>query len=214
MILTHCGKLGDFLYCLPIAEWLFRERGEKTHWVLPRAFEPFNYIEALLMLQPHCEKVTLVDHALVNFEAGGQPYRFNPADYGVEGEYRNLGFRSYPNEYISAFYAKEHGLGYRGFTLKIWEDEPWPKTKECLRSGEESMDKLAPFAEKLPDTVDLLGLIRRIASADEFHTWYCGLAVLAWFAGVPQHIYRVRGHAAKHLYFPTSQTITWHEVRL
>jgi hypothetical protein len=88
------------------------------------------------------------------------------------------------------------------------------KNGEVIRSGEQSMDKLAPFADRLPDSVDLLELIRRIAIAKEFHTWYCGLAVLAWFADVRQHVYRVRGHAARHLYFPTDNTITWHEVRL
>jgi len=213
MILTHCGKLGDFLYCLPVAEWLYREKGEKTHWALPRHFEPFNYIENLLLLQPHCERVTLVDYKIENWGHGGQPYQFNPAEFGVEGEYRNLGFRSYPNEYIPAFYAKEHGFGHvANYRLEICDGTPCEETNEVLRSRESPLDEPVSFADKIPEFVDLLQLVRRIAAAKEFHTWYSGLAVLAWMAGIPQHVYRQNGHANNRFYFPEDRGITWHHV--
>lgn len=224
IILTHCGKLGDMLYALPIAEWFYRQHGRRVHWVLPSCFGPFNYIEALLRLQPHCADVTLCGHKLANLDAGGQPYRFNPADYGIpcgpHGEgYFNLGFRGYPDRFISAYYAAEHGLDYvRGYRLELGSFGAAGKP-QILRSAETAMAQFAPQATPLPTVLDLLDLVRRVALAEEFHTWYCGLAVLAWFAGIPQHVYRVPGHAARELYFPADyfageQRIIWHEVTL
>jgi hypothetical protein len=217
IILTHCGKLGDMLYALPVAEWFYRQHGRRVHWVLPRCFPPFQYIANLLCLQPHCAGVTLVDHKLVNLDAGGQPYRFNPAHFGIAGEYFNLGFRSYPDRFIPAFYASEYKLGFEpGYRMKIWPDGAVlpPLNDELLRSGESAMAQFAPQAKPLPPAEDLLRLVQRLDRAAEFHTWYCGLAVLAYFAGIPQHVYRVPGHARRELYFPGEHPITWHEVTL
>lgn len=223
VIFTHCGKLGDMLYALPVAEWFYRTHGRKVHWVLPHGFGPFHYIRELLVLQEHCHDVTLVHHKLANLDAGGQPYRFNPADHGIEGEYFNLGFRDYPDRFIPAFYASEHGFGFvPGYRLRLWSSpeagaqalQLQLMSEEILRSGETAMAKFAPHATPLPPVMDLLGLARAVSMAKEFHTWFCGLAVLAYMARVPQHIYRVPGHAPKHLYFPDDQDITWHEVSL
>lgn len=214
MILTHCGKLGDFLYSLPIAEWFHKVRGHKVHWVLPRCFLPFQKIESLLRLQPHCENVTLVDFKVRDWDHGGQPYKFNPADYGIEGDYFNLGFRSYPNCFIPAFYAAEYQLGFvEGYRMKIWEsdEQPFP-TGEVLRSNESGLDRHVNGAVRLPDFDDLLFVAQRISKAREFHTWYCGLAVLAYMAGIPQHVYRQRGHADNRMYFPDATNITWHNI--
>lgn len=216
IILTHCGKLGDFLYCLPIAEWFWREKGRKTHWVLTSFFAPFLYISRLLKIQEHCAEVTVVDHKLANLDAGGQPYRFNPGDFGVDGEYLNLGFRSYPSKYISQFYCDEHGLDYvRDYKMKIWLDgQGTIPSGEILRSSEIAMNRVRPDIEPIPTVMDLLDLAQRLACAKEFHSWFCGMAVLAWFCDIPQHVYRVPGHGRKDMYFPGATNITWHEIKL
>lgn len=236
IILTHTGKLGDFLYCLPIASWLARERGCKIHWVLPGSFNPFNFISNLLMLQPFTSRVSIVPFEIQNFDCGGQPYKFDPWQFqsplvpvtqermrGDEGEYYNLGFRSYPDKFISAFYAEEYGLGYDvDFELKIWDQASWlsgiinnlKENTEILRTREAAMAKVAPGAEPLPPAVDLLDLARRLAAAKEVHSWYCGIAVLCWFARIPCHVYRVPGHASLDLYFPEPKTLTFCEVTL
>ena len=112
LILTHCGKLGDLIYAWPIAAWVQRTTGRKIHWVLPRRFVPFQRVESLLLRQKFSERVTLVDFPVRCQGCGGQPYHFNPADYGVAGDYLNLGFRWWPNKFVTAFQAQEHGLGW------------------------------------------------------------------------------------------------------
>jgi hypothetical protein len=211
------------LYALPVAEWFWRTHGRKVHWVLPHGFGPFHYIRDLLLLQEHCHDVTLVHHALANLDAGGQPYRFDPSIFGLDGEYFNLGFRGYPTKFIPEFYAEEHGFGFvPGYRLRLWSergaievaDQLQRMSEEVLRSGETAMVKFAPHATPLPLVMDLLGLARAVSMAKEFHTWFCGLAVLAYMANVPQHVYRVPGHAPRQLYFPDDHNITWHEVQL
>lgn len=201
IILTHCGKLGDMLYCLPIAEWFWQRHGRRTHWVLPSGFGPFRYIGRLLMAQGHCAGVMLVPFKVENYDCGGQPYRFNPAAYGIEGEHYNLGFRHYPNAYLSHFYCDEYGLDYvRDYRMSIGNSiQP---SAEILRTSESRMAMLAPHATPLPTVVDLLDLARRLAAAKERHSWFCGLAVLMYFVGIPQTVYRVPGHAAREMYFP------------
>jgi hypothetical protein len=201
ILLTHCGKLGDFMYCLPIAEWFYRQHGRKTHWVLPEGFGPFRYIERLLMMQDHCARVSLVPFKVQDYDCGGQPYHFNPAEFGIDGDYYNLGFRHYPNAYLSQFYSEEYGLEYiRDYRINIGNSIE--ASDEILRTSESRMALLAPHAKPLPTVVDLLDLIRRLAAAKERHSWFCGIAVLMYFAGLPQTVYRVNGHAAREMYFP------------
>jgi hypothetical protein len=200
IILSHCGKLGDFLYCLPIGEWIHRTTVRKIHWVLPRCFGPFNYIENLLLAQPMTARVSLVDHKVRDYNCGGQPYRFNVKDFGIEGEYYNLGFRHYPTSYCSKFYAEEYGFDYvRDYRINL--GEPLPKTLEVLRSTEGPMAKFAPHAKPLPTNMDLLALARRMQAAKEANTWFCGLAILCCMSGIPVIVHRVPGHASIPLYY-------------
>ncbi|RPH93585.1 hypothetical protein EHM69_09900 [candidate division KSB1 bacterium] len=112
IVLTHTGKLGDFFLAMPVASWLYKKTGEKIHWVLSSEFKPFTTIEPLLFLQEMTGKVTLVPHHIRNYKCGGQPYRFDPAKYGVEDKpYYNIGFRHLPDKYVPDFYAEEIGAG-------------------------------------------------------------------------------------------------------
>lgn len=82
--LTHCGKLGDFIYCLPIASWLHKTTGQKIHWVLPDNFKPFRQIKTLLELQPFHGALSIVPFHVRTWGCGGQPYKFNPGKFGIE----------------------------------------------------------------------------------------------------------------------------------
>ncbi len=224
IILTHCGKLGDMLYALPVAEWFYRAHGRQVHWVLPSCFGPFHYVTPLLRQQAHCADVTLVGHKLANLDAGGQPYQFDPNPHlGTTGrEYFNLGFRSYPDRFIPEFYAREHGLDWTpGFRLDLGTGDAERGTENAeviWRTNEEGLNGHVPAAaRRLPLVMDLLELARTVRAGREFHTWYCGLAVLAWLAGIPQHVYRQPGHGAKALYFPEDyfrggHQIQWHDL--
>ena len=234
VILTHCGKLGDFLYSLQIASWFHRTTGRKVHWVLPTCFNPFNYLTPLLMLQPFTSRVTMTDrHRVQDYGCGGQPYRFDPRNWLNLSAYErantpvyNLGFRGYPDKYVAAYYAEEYGLGYDpNFRLTLWEpppaDHPYDafvagrKTDEVLRSTEGAMAKLVPHATPMGTHEDLLALARRMYAAKEVHTWFCGLAILCYLANIPVIVHRVPGHAWIPLYYEGdySKTVTFVEHR-
>jgi hypothetical protein len=217
IILTHCGKLGDFLYSLMVGSWLFKNYQRKIHWVLPRSFGPFRYIENLLMAQEQTSRVTLVDHEIKNFDCGGQPYKFDPMRFGIMGEYFNLGFRGYPDKFVPAFYAEEYGLRFDpDFTLNLgteaFESGLVDWSQKILRSCELAMQMHLPEVESIATQMDLLDLARKLATAKEFHTWYNGIAILCWLARIPAHVYRVPGHARLEQYFPDLRSLTIHEL--
>jgi len=201
IIITHCGKLGDFLFCLPVASWLHKERDTLIHWVLPRCFKPFNYITPLLEKQIFTSKVTLVEYPVDNYNLGGQPYKFNPVDYGIPGLYLNFGFRGAPDQYVSGYFAAEHGLDYdRDFVLDISPVSPMPMENK-FRSTEPKMAQYAPHAQPLPQYADLLNLARLMMIASEVHLWFGGLAILCNMAKIPAYVHGFPGHAHTPFYF-------------
>lgn len=198
--LTHCGKLGDFLYCLPIASWLWQARGRKIHWVLANTFGPFNHIDRLLASLPFTERASYVPHRIRQGH-GGQPYRFDPADYGVAvEEYYNLGFRAFPNKFVTEFCAEEHGFGWdRDYTLDFGPVEPSGK---ILRSEQWELAEVVPQAETWPRPMDLYELGRMLKAAQERWTWYSGPAALMFLARMPFHLVHEKGHPPRRLYLP------------
>ena len=204
IILTMPPKLGDSLYSLPVGQWLARTRDCKIHWVLGGSFNPFNFMTPLLMQQPFTSRVSVVPHKYLNYDCGGQPYKFNPADFGIEGDYYNIGFRGYPDKYISAYYAEEHGFNYdRDFRINL--GGPVIHTPEVLRSTEGAMAKLVPYATPMGTHEDLLTLARRMAGAKETNVWFCGLAILCAMSGIKVRVHRVPGHAYIPLYYTPDQ---------
>jgi hypothetical protein len=203
--LTHCGKLGDMLYCLPIASWLARQKDCKIEMVLPRCFPPFRHVEALLMEQPFIAKVTFVDHQCNWHGHAGQPYKFNPAQYGVTGEYYNLGFRAYPDKFVTAFVAEEHGFGWdKDFTLSLGK---WVTFYEpdVLRSEQPEVGVAVPHAKIYPIPIDILELGRMLHDAKEAHLWYSGPAALMFLARLPFYLHYVAGHPPRSIYLPPDQ---------
>lgn len=205
IILTHCGKLGDMLYCLPIASWLMKTRGVKTHMVLPKCFPPFRYVEALLRQQECISDVSFVDHECNWSGHAGQPYKFDPAKFGIQGEYYNLGFRGYPNKFVTPFVAEEHGFDYdRDFTLNL-EPNPFMDNGNVFRSEQPEVGHAAPHAEIYPIPCDLLWLGRALAGAKERHLWYSGPAAMMFLARVPFHLHYVQGHPPRYIYLPNNE---------
>lgn len=201
IILTHCGKLGDFLYSLPIASWLWKTRGQKIHWVLPHTFAPFNHIDRLLASLPFTEQCTLVPHEIYLHGHGGQPYRFNPADYGVPtDEYYNIGFRGYPDKFVTAYYAEEHGFGWdKEFVLDFGEVE---RSEKILRTEQPELAEVVPQGETWPVPMDLYELGRLLKGAKERHTWYSGPAAMMFLARLPFFLHFEPAHPPRRLYLP------------
>ena len=199
IILTNCGKLGDFLYCLPIASWIYKTKGKKIHWVLPQAFEPFNHIDKLLRSLPFTEKITHVNHPIY-FGHGGQPYKFDPMLYGIKSdEYYNLGFRSYPDKFITKFYAEEYGLGWdKDFVIDFG---PVNASQKILRSEQFEVAERCPHAEVWSIPMDIYELGQTLTAAKERHLWHSGPATMMYIARIPFYLYYDRGHP-RHLYLP------------
>ncbi|MCB1060856.1 MAG: hypothetical protein KDB65_11540 [Calditrichaeota bacterium] len=188
IVVTHCGKLGDFIACLPVASWLYKTHGDKIHFVLAKSFGPFSQIDSLLMLQEMTHKVTLVDFPVVDWEKGGEPYVHDPNQFGVvTSEYYNLGFRRTPRRFVPEYVAEEHGLGYDPeFKLNLGD---YPFTDEIL-VGDEHMLVEVPHAQVLDLSQDILTNARRMAGARESHVSQSGLFhVLDWAGVTPTRVY-------------------------
>jgi hypothetical protein len=201
LILTHCGKLGDFVYAWPIAAWIHRQTGRKIHWVLPRGFTPFRRVESLLMLQTFSERLTLVDFPVRCQGCGGQPYRFYPADYGVAGDYINLGFRWWADKFVTPYQAEEHGLGWDAdWVLEMGSPEP-RQEGEAVVATEQACIPVKPEA-RLDLKQDVLFNVRRMAAARERHCFFSGMAAILYFARVPFVLYREPWQPKVEYYFP------------
>ena len=212
LILTHCGKLGDFVYAWPIAAWLYRQTGRKIHWVLPRGFSPFRRVESLLLRQEFSQQLTLVDFPVRCFGCGGQPYRFNPADYGVAGEYLNLGFRWWANKFVTEYQAEEHGLGWDADWVldpglenskdrALIQDPGAEAGVEAMVATEQAAIPAAPSA-RLDLNQEVLFNVRRLATARERHCFFSGMAAILYFARLPFILYREPWQPSLDLYFP------------
>lgn len=201
-VFTHCGKLGDFIATLPISSWLFQTRGIKTHFVLPNSFPPFNKVESLLKLQPFTDQVTLVDYKVQNYWCGGQPYHFNPNDYGVScgNRYLNLGFRGGPNKPIWQFVAEEYGIGWdEEFRLELGiKDELLGKYDIKAASDSWITEDVEGSVCVIKEEDDILLNVKRLIYAKESYVSQSG----------PFHIMDMAG------YLPTELLIYPHQANL
>jgi hypothetical protein len=170
---THPGKLGDFILTWPIAAWYYKTKGAKVHWVLPRSFKPFTKIGSLARLQEFTEDVTLVDFTPKAFGCGGQPWRFNPMDYGLpEREYRNFGLKTWPDKFITECYAEMHGFKW---------DEDWVlKLPDSNFAPEQDL-----YSDQLDSNVDFMLNACRMAKAVRRHCEHSSMACTLYFARIP-----------------------------
>jgi hypothetical protein len=206
--MTHCGKLGDFMYALPVAAWHYRKHGRKIHWVLPRCFPPFRQIESLLMLQEFSAAVTLVDFPVRDYGCGGQPYRFDPARYGVEGDYVNLGCRGFNDKFITAYMAEEYDFGWDpDWVLNLGNSKEFPRGEPALYTEQPGFPSDGP---RIDFSKDILYTARWMAASKERHCAFSGLAALLYFARVPFFLYRHRRNPPTLNYFPDT---TRYELR-
>jgi len=212
VILTHTGKLGDFAYALQIGSWIFRSHGNRIHWVLTKRFLPFTKIESLLCAQEMTERVTLVDFPVDHWRRGGQPYKFNPAWFGIEGKYYNLGFRNFPqrkwgiirqdlpDKYVSEYMAEEHGLGVDyGFKPNLGHVD-----QHGLRVCTEQLVGYLDYPT-YDSNASVLSNLQFMAGASERHCFYSGMASLLYVCGLPIVLYRTWKNPPTNTYFPNKQ---------
>ena len=153
MILTHTGKLGDFIPSLVIPNYYYKHENKKTTFILSKWFKVINGLEEFLLLQDFTEKVVFDSYVPENWDMGGQPYRFKPESLNDE-EYYNLGMWKFPNEYLGKVYADEHDLKcdtdislkyldnnfpnqFRGLNVHTYfHEERWDKDRYDVRFNE------------------------------------------------------------------------------
>jgi len=208
IVVTHCGKLGDFIACLPVASWLHKTRGQKIHFALAKSFGLFEQTRSLLLLQEMTHDVTLVEFPVEDWEKGGRPYKHDPNEYGVATrEYYNLGFRRTPRRFVPEYVAEEHGLGVdRNFLLTLGT---YQSSDEILISdGFMSVD--VPGAVAIDHDEDILANARRMAGAREAHVCQSGLFhVLDWAGVTPTGVYVYPHSVNIHLF---SNRLTDHNI--
>jgi len=130
MIITNVSRLGDFLLTLPVASWIHKNQGEKIHYVLSDNFPIYKKVEPLLRLQPFVENVSYVNVGTNAFDP--THWCFDPKQFGIEGNYLNMGFWEYPGKYLPQFYAEHYGLGVDNeFVLSL---------------GDTTVDKTEPYS--------------------------------------------------------------------
>lgn len=199
IVVTHCGKLGDFIASLPVVSWLYKTRGKKIHFVLAKSFEPFSKIESLLMLQEMTTKVSLADFPVLDWEKGGRPYMHDPSKFGMSvGEYYNFGFRHTPRRFVPEYVAEEWGLGVDSeFKLNLGD---YDKHDGVLCSDDYMLIEV-PQATPLDHSKDLLTNARLMAGARESHVSQSGLFhILDWAGVTPTRVYLYPHSVNLHLF--------------
>jgi hypothetical protein len=120
MIFTNVSWIGDFFMLWPVASWYYKTHNEKIHFVVSQNYYMYEKVKKFLEHQDFCEKVTLIDIGSDAWNLNN--WKFNPADFGIEGKYYNFGFvpGTSIDVYMSEYYAKLNNLDYdHEMTLKL-----------------------------------------------------------------------------------------------
>ena len=192
IVLTHTGKLGDFILMLPIGSWFYKSTGKKIHWVLPKCVPGFDKIDTLLYQQEMTSRISYINFMTLHYNMGGQPFIFDPRNYGIKCDvYYNLGYKSRPNKYAPAFVAEQIGLDYdRDFILDI--GEKIEKTDEILCTNEELMKFMPPDAKLIDFKQKILYNLKRMQAARLAHAYKNAGGVMLSQANIPFILWRTR----------------------
>lgn len=109
MIFTNISYIGDFFLLWPVASWYYKETGDKIHWVVTKNYYMYPLVEEVLRYQDFTKDVSLVDVGTNAWDEN--QWKFNPATFGIEGQYMNFGFNNNLGEmYMPDFYASLYNL--------------------------------------------------------------------------------------------------------
>jgi hypothetical protein len=109
IIFTSVAWAGDFLRLLPVASWFYKTKNRKVHFVVTKNYYMYDVMKSFIEYQEYCHKVTMVD---VGSNAwSSENCNFNPADFGIEGEYYNFGLNDDSFKSLTYAYALQHNLG-------------------------------------------------------------------------------------------------------
>jgi hypothetical protein len=173
---------------------LSKAHNQKIHVLLPSCFKPFKDALSLLELQPIIGGVTLIDHRVLNFSCGGQPFQVDSKKYIDSDIHYSFGLSSEVSltEYLPYVYAKQYGLEVDDtFKLNLGT-VPSNGFKCCT----EQLRAKFPDHVSIDLTKDILENARVFAGATERHCWYSGFAILMELAGLDFTLHGKNPHLA------------------
>jgi len=158
------------------------------------------------MLQEFSHGLTFVDFPVKTYGCGGQPYHFNPCDYGVPGTYHNLGFQWWSKgEFVTEYQAKEHNFGWdedyvlnTGIDPAVYDGDD---KKEEIVGTEQSWLRLGQ-EQRLDLSKDVLFNVQRMAFAGKRYCLFSGMAAILYFARMPFYLFREPWQPSLDAYFP------------
>lgn len=158
-ITTTFNRLGDFVVVLPVASWVYKTTGEKTHFVFTKQVPTHIKMEPILRAQEFTSNVSYVDLPVIHAGDAGTLSPDILKQFGInEGRNLNLGFFTWPqpHQFIGRFYANQYGLGFdEDYVMKCpvencpVYDDVWIET-EPYRTTYKSLPKIIP-----PNAVEL-----------------------------------------------------------
>jgi len=196
-IFTLSGRLGDTLLALPLFSWYYKTKGKKVVVALAN----FTFVEGMievLNMQECVEKAILSTYTPKYYYIGGQPYHWNPFEYGLdkymeEAPYYNLGYKSKTDKYAPEFFAEEYGFGVDyDFTLNYGTiDNTYAgKRVKVDRWATPWLDKVD--AVPLTEENSMIKNLQYAAGASEVLTVPTGFSILMALARLPMTYYQTR----------------------
>lgn len=191
MIFSNVSRLGDFLLVLPVASWYYKKYGEKIHWVLSDNFPLYKKIEELVLMQEFSEKVSYVN---VGTDAH-LDWKFDPAKFGIQGEYRNFGFWSTVDRYFPEYYAERYGYEVdNDFIINLGEYDRTPLDYPVWIQSSPYRYEFGKFEQYIPEncielTSDFITDARLATRATEVYCTAGGFTALLDLCNVKCNIY-------------------------
>jgi hypothetical protein len=205
MIITHPGKLGDFIYTLPIASWIWKKTGQLITFVLPATFPPLVSLQSLLLSFPFTVKVLYItDWHIDNYNCGGQPYKIKLSKSIAKDEMViNFGLRGYPNKFITEFIAEEYGFHYdKDFLVNVSGVEDNHSNTDFVTENLPIPARTENEIIKLDLSKDILQNFRTALGCEQVHCLYSGFAALMYFSGKKFKLYREANRPSNDIFFP------------
>lgn len=219
MIFTNCGLLGDMFLCLPVISWYYKHTGDKPVFALADHFPYSRNAEHLLRMQECISDVVYFkfDESQCFRRTADNlgPYHV-PKDLFRDTPYENhditsLGFYRWPDKYIPAFYAEEHGMGVDyDFRLNYGEPNYYYQERIVKVDKFESPRLGHVDAFELPSYNSMQLNLQYAAGAKEIVTFTTGFSIMVTLARIPVTIWQPANLVQHHsMYFDINGGIKW-----
>lgn len=187
-IFTHPGKMGDLLCTLPVISSYYKITSERVFFITVEYCKPL--IE-LLKLQECIEDAIIVQHEIIDFSMGGQPWKIEPMRHGYKYKHLySLGFKHFPCPSVSEYASLRTGFPIdKNFVLNI------PITKDDIEKNKgilytDRQCYVDYYNAKLIDfSLPYLVNLKKIKASGRFIGAFSSLAAACALAKIPADIF-------------------------